>query len=197
MTKAVDVLKRNLLEAVDISAKAGSSYVFQQAFNLMVELMVETIVTGNKILICGNGGSYCDAMHFAEELTGKFKKDRKPMAAIVLGNAAHLTCVANDYSFDQVFSREVEALGQHGDLLIAISTSGNSKNVINAAIAAEENGMSVISLTGKTGGKLPQFSTAVVRVPSEITERIQEIHIKVLHSAIEAVERELCPELYV
>ena len=152
-------------------------------------LMVSAIRGGGKVISCGNGGSMCDAMHFAEELTGRYRDDRKALPAISISDPSHLTCVGNDYGFDAVFSRFVEAMGQPGDVLLAISTSGQSANVIRAAKAAKGNGMAVVGLTGKTGGELAGLCDAEVRVPWDgAADRIQEVHIKCVHALIDHIE---------
>lgn len=152
-------------------------------------LMVSAIRGGGKVISCGNGGSMCDAMHFAEELTGRYRGDRKALPAISISDPSHLTCVGNDYGFDAVFSRFVEAMGQPGDVLLAISTSGQSANVIRAAKAAKGNGMAVVGLTGKTGGELAGLCDAEVRVPWDgAADRIQEVHIKCVHALIDHIE---------
>ena len=141
---------------------------------------------------CGNGGSHCDAMHFAEELSGRYRNNRKALAAISISDASHITCVGNDYGFDFIFSRMVEALGQPGDVLLGISTSGNSKNVIEAVKAARQRGMQVVLLTGKDGGQLAGMADVEVRVPHfGYADRIQEIHIKVIHIFIQLIESQL------
>lgn len=155
-------------------------------------LMADSIQNGNKILSCGNGGSHCDAMHFAEELSGRYRNNRKALADISISDASHITCVGNDYGFDFIFSRMVEALGQPGDVLLGISTSGNSRNVIEAVQAARQRGMSVVLLTGKDGGKLAGMADVEVRVPHfGYADRIQEIHIKVIHIFIQLIEHQL------
>ncbi len=147
---------------------------------------------GAKIISCGNGGSMCDAMHFAEELSGRYRDDREPIAAISISDPSHLTCVANDHGFEQVFARYVQALGREGDVLLAISTSGNSPNVLRAAEVAREKNMHVIGLTGKDGGQLAELCTVEVRVPHHgYADRIQEVHIKVIHAFIDHIERDL------
>jgi len=152
--------------------------------------MAASLRSGGKILTCGNGGSLCDAQHFAEELSGRYRQNRRALAAIALTDAAHLTCVANDFGFEFVFSRFVEALGRPGDVLLAISTSGNSPNVLRAAEAARELGMTVVSLTGKDGGRLAGISDVEIRAPhAGFADRIQEIHIKVIHVLILLIER--------
>jgi D-sedoheptulose 7-phosphate isomerase len=154
------------------------------------ELLATSLRSGGKALSCGNGGSLCDAQHFAEELSGRYRHDRPALAAIALTEASHMTCVANDYGFEFVFSRFVQALGRPGDVLLAISTSGNSPNILNAAEAARAAGMHVISLTGKNGGKLADLSDVEIRVPHfGFADRIQEVHIKVIHILIMLIEK--------
>ena len=154
------------------------------------ELVVASLKNGGKVLTCGNGGSLCDAQHFAEELSGRYRHDRPALAAIALTEASHMTCVANDYGFEFVFSRFVQALGRRGDVLLAISTSGNSPNILNAAEAARTAGMKVVSLTGKNGGKLADLSDVEIRVPHfGFADRIQEVHIKAIHIMIMLIEK--------
>ena len=151
--------------------------------------MITQLKAGGKILSCGNGGSHCDAMHFAEELTGRYRGNRPGIAAIAISDVSHISCVGNDYGFDQVFSRYVEAVGTKGDVLLGISSSGNSTNVINAMEAAKNKGMIVIGLTGKDGGKMAPLCDVEIRAPhSEFADRAQEIHIKVLHALIDSIE---------
>ena len=153
-------------------------------------MMVSAVKAGGKIISCGNGGSHCDAMHFAEELTGKFREPRKAIPALCISDASHITCVGNDYGFDFIFSRYLEALGNKGDVLLAISTSGNSKNVIQAAATAKEKGMKIVALTGKDGGKLGPLADVEIRVPyNGFADRIQEVHIKVIHILILLIEK--------
>lgn len=155
------------------------------------EVMSSAIGKGNKILSCGNGGSMCDAMHFAEELTGRYRDNRKPIAAISISDPSHMSCVGNDYGYQFVFSRFVEGVGNTGDVLLAISTSGNSANVLEAARSAKAKGMHVIALTGKDGGALAASCDVEVRVPwMEYADRIQEVHIKVIHALIDYIERQ-------
>ena len=154
------------------------------------DLLVAAFNNGGKVISCGNGGSMCDAMHFAEELTGRYRDNRPSIAAVSISDPSHITCVGNDYGFDFVFSRYVEGVGRRGDVLLGISTSGNSTNVIEAAKAAKSKGMMVIGLTGKDGGKLAPFCDAEVRVPwMGYADRIQEIHIKPIHALIDYIER--------
>ena len=153
------------------------------------ELMIKSIGNGGKIISCGNGGSMCDAMHFAEELSGRFRDARKSIAALSISDPSHISCVANDYGYDFVFSRYVEAVGKKGDVLLAISTSGNSKNVLNAIVGAKIIGMKVVGLTGKDGGKMASLCDVEIRAPkSNYADRAQEIHIKVIHSLIHCIE---------
>lgn len=153
------------------------------------EVMSGCLLSGGKIISCGNGGSLCDATHFAEELTGRFRNDRRPFPAMAINDPAYLTCVGNDYSFDVVFSRWIEAFGKPGDVLLAISTSGTSPNIIKAAEAAKSLGMKVVALTSKKGQTLSALSDVAIMAPdAPQSDRIQEIHIKVIHILIEAIE---------
>lgn len=155
-------------------------------------VIVDAIKNNGKVISCGNGGSHCDAMHFAEELTGRYRDNRRSLPAIAISDASHISCVGNDYGFDYIFSRFVEGMGNQGDVLFGISTSGNSANVIEAAKAAREKGMKVIILSGKDGGKLAEWADVEVRVPHiGYADRIQEIHIKVIHILILLIEKQL------
>jgi len=156
------------------------------------QTLITAIQNGGKIISCGNGGSMCDAMHFAEELSGRFRENRKALPAVSISDPSHISCVGNDYGFDKIFSRYIEALGNKGDVLVAISTSGNSANVINAINAAKEKGMLIIGLTGKDGGAMAGLCDVEVRAPqSKYADRAQEIHIKVIHTLIGIVEESL------
>ncbi len=151
-----------------------------------------SIKQGGKVISCGNGGSHCDAMHFAEELTGRYRDNRKALPAICVSDPSHLSCVSNDYGYEFVFSRYIEALGNKGDVLLGISTSGNSANIIKAAEAAKAKGMTVIILSGKDGGKLAPLADIELRVPHfGYADRIQEIHIKIIHILILLIEKEV------
>ena len=153
------------------------------------QAMLQAIKADGKILSCGNGGSHCDAMHFAEELTGRYRNHRPGIAAIAISDVSHISCVGNDYGYDQIFSRYVEAVGRKGDVLLAISSSGNSANVIKAIEAAKAKGITVVGLTGKDGGKRAGLVDIEIRAPhSEYADRAQEIHIKVIHSLIDSIE---------
>jgi len=154
------------------------------------EMMVSSLKNGGKIISCGNGGSMSDAMHFAEELTGRFREDRPSMAAIAISDPSYLSCVANDYGYNKVFSRFLEGMGKKGDVLLAISTSGNSQNVLEAVSTAKQSGMTVVALTGKDGGKLASQADVEIRAPqSKYADRVQEIHIKVIHALIDFIEQ--------
>jgi len=160
------------------------------------KMLLETFRNEKNVFSCGNGGSHCDAMHFAEEWTGRYKKDRRALGALALGESSHLTCVANDFGFEHIFSRQLDGLGKKGDLLIGISTSGNSMNVINAVEVAKKKGIRTVALLGKDGGKLKSLVDLPLIVPAQTAERIQELHIKIIHTVIESVELQLFPELY-
>ncbi len=151
--------------------------------------MVRAVNNGGKLISCGNGGSMSDAMHFAEEMTGRFRENRKALPAIAISDPSHLSCISNDYGYAHVFSRFIESLGKPGDVLLAISTSGNSENVINAIKAAKKNDMVVVGLTGKDGGKMADLVDFELRAPvSQWADRVQEIHIKIIHSLIHYIE---------
>lgn len=188
----INLIKENFDEAqIALSEFAKDEKNFQLMAQA-ADIMIQSIKAGNKIISCGNGGSMCDAMHFAEELSGRFRDDRKALPAIAISDPSHLSCVGNDYGFDWVFSRYIEALGNKGDVLVAISTSGNSVNVLNAITAAKAKGMKVIGLTGKDGGKMATLCTVEIRAPhSKYADRAQEIHIKVIHSLIHSVESKI------
>ena len=156
-----------------------------------------TLVNGGKLMACGNGGSMCDAMHFAEEWTGRFRGNRSALPAIAFSDPSQLTCIANDFGYDQVFARSIEAYGKAGDVLVCMSTSGGSKNAILAIEKAKEMGVRTVALLGKGGGDMKELADLAIVVPEATTsDRIQEIHIKVLHIAIEAVERTMFPANY-
>jgi D-sedoheptulose 7-phosphate isomerase len=156
-----------------------------------------TLKAGGRLFACGNGGSMCDAMHFVEEWTGRFRRDRDALPAVAFSDPSQLTCIANDFGFDEVFARQVQALARKGDLLVAISTSGNSPNVLRAVEEARKRGVTTVGLLGKGGGSLKDKVDIAIVVPQATTsDRIQEVHIKVLHIAIEAVEREMFPANY-
>jgi len=186
------IIKTNLLEAKAILEQFIEDERSLENIAKAVAILVESFKEGKKVISCGNGGSMCDAMHFAEELTGRFREHRAALAAIAISDPSHISCVANDYGFDEIFSRYIEGVGNKGDVLLAISTSGNSKNVLKAVKAAKEKGMKVVALTGKDGGKIGPLADVEIRAPkSTYADRAQEIHIKVIHSLIHAVEIEM------
>ena len=185
-----DLIKSNLQEAQEVLKSFVEDDKQLANIKKAGELMVSCINEGGKIISCGNGGSMCDAMHFAEELTGRFRNDRPSIAALSISDPSHLSCVGNDYGYDQVFSRFLEGVGAKGDVLLAISTSGNSANVLKAAITAKEKGMTIVALTGKDGGQLKDHCDVEIRAPhSKFADRAQEIHIKVIHSLIHFIEQ--------
>tara|TARA_B100001115_G_C15811992_1_gene402696 strand:- start:678 stop:1256 length:579 start_codon:yes stop_codon:yes gene_type:complete len=186
-----DAIKQHFDEATEV-LKAFNTDSNIIAIHDALKIMVEALKSGNKIISCGNGGSMCDAMHFAEELSGRFREDRKGLAALSISDPSHISCVANDYGYEHVFSRYIEALGNEGDVLLCISTSGNSENVLRAIDTAKENGMKSIGLTGKNGGKMALKVDAEIRAPlTPYADRVQEIHIKVIHALIDGIEKEL------
>lgn len=164
------------------------------------EQLAQTIATvfknKGKVIICGNGGSNCDAMHFAEEFTGRFRHDRQALPVIAISDSSHITCTANDYGYEAVFARGVEAYGQKDDLFIGISTSGNSLNVIKAVEKAKQLKLKTCVFLGKDGGKLAGTCDYEFIVPGKTTDRIQELHMLILHILIEYTERILFPHLY-
>ena len=156
------------------------------------KVIADSVKAGGKVISCGNGGSHCDAMHFAEELTGRYRENRKAIPAICVSDPSHISCVSNDFGYEFVFSRYIEALGNKGDVLLGISTSGNSANIIRAAQTARDKGMKVIILSGKDGGKLAPLADVELRVPHfGYADRIQEIHIKIIHILILLIEKQV------
>ncbi|UYZ61751.1 D-sedoheptulose 7-phosphate isomerase [Hymenobacter weizhouensis] len=185
-----DLIHAELAEAQAVLDRFVQNPASLAALEQAARLMADSLSQGGKILTCGNGGSLCDAQHFAEELTGRYRQNRRALAAIALTEASHMSCVANDFGYDHVFSRYVEALGRPADVLLAISTSGNSPNVLLAAEAAKAAGMRVVGLTGKDGGQLAALCDVEIRAPhSGYADRIQEIHIKAIHIMILLIEQ--------
>jgi D-sedoheptulose 7-phosphate isomerase len=162
----------------------------------LTEGLASCLADGGRILTCGNGGSMCDAMHLAEDLSGRYRDDRPAFSAQALSDPAHLTCVANDYGFERVFARGVEAWGRRGDVLVVFSTSGRSANVVAAARAARSIGLRVVGLLGRDGGEVRALCDEAVVVPAKDTARIQEIHLTIVHLLVEGVERRLTPGNY-
>ncbi len=183
-------IKKHFEEAGELLKKIMSDDHFFSSVEAAGKVMSESLRKEGKIISCGNGGSMCDAMHFAEELTGRYRGDRPSVAAISISDPSHITCVGNDYGFDFIFSRFVEGVGKSGDVLLGISTSGNSANIIQAVGSAKAKGMKVICLTGKDGGQLASLCDVEIRVPwMQYADRIQEVHIKVIHSLIDYIEK--------
>ena len=190
MTKSI--ISNNLKQAAEVLNQFLNDQSNIDKIDAAGNVLVESFKGNGKVLSCGNGGSMCDAMHFAEELTGRFRNNRPALPAISIADASHISCVGNDYGFDEIFSRYISAVGQKGDVLLAISTSGNSKNIIKGISAAKAKGMMVIGLTGKSGGKMASLCDIEIRAPfSDYADRAQEIHIKVIHSLIHIVEHKM------
>jgi D-sedoheptulose 7-phosphate isomerase len=192
----MESIKEALREAARLTALLSDSKELVNFIKEFSGLAAGVLSAGGKVLICGNGGSYADAMHFAEEFTGRFRQSRRALPVLALGDGAHLTCVANDFGFDEVFSRSVEALGAAGDLLIVLTTSGNSRNLMRAIETAKRAGMRTISMTGRSGGELLGKSDIEYLVPGTTSDRIQELQMLILHIVIEQVERQLFLENY-
>lgn len=192
MSPTSEIIRAELAEAQNVLTLFLNDAENLNRIEAAARLLAGAVKVGGKILSCGNGGSMCDAMHFAEELTGRYRNDRPAIPAIAISDASHLSCVSNDYGYEFVFSRYVEALGRPGDVLLGISTSGNSANVLRAAEAARRQGLKVVALTGKDGGQLASLCDVEIRVPHfGFADRIQEIHIKVIHILILLIEQHL------
>lgn len=188
----IPTARSHFKEALSLLANVIDDEQYLNSVDHAVGLISATLEKGNKIITCGNGGSMCDAMHFAEELSGRYREDRAAYAALALSDAAAMTCISNDYGFENVFSRQVEALGKNHDVLIVISTSGNSANIVKAAEAAKKLGMIVIGLTGNGGGKVSELCDHEVKVPWEgYSDRIQEMHIMSIHAIVSGVESQM------
>jgi D-sedoheptulose 7-phosphate isomerase len=185
-------IQEHFIEAQEVLAAFLANPKNFEAIEKAGNILVSCVQNEGKILSCGNGGSLCDAMHFAEELTGRYRDNRPAIGAIAISDASHMACVGNDYGYEYVFSRYIEGVGRRGDVLLAISTSGHSKNVIHAIKAARDKGMRVIGLTGKDGGEMANLCDVEIRAPhSNYADRAQEIHIKVIHSLIDYIEKNI------
>ncbi|MWP49773.1 D-sedoheptulose 7-phosphate isomerase [Gilliamella sp. Lep-s21] len=188
----IDDIRNELNQAIDVLTKFVSDDKNLEQIQQAAILIADSFKQGGKVLSCGNGGSHCDAMHFAEELTGRYRDNRPAYPAIAISDVSHISCVGNDFGFDSIFSRYVEGVGQKGDVLLGISTSGNSTNVLKAIDAAKQKGMKIITLTGKDGGKMNGLADVDIRVPHfGYADRVQEIHIKVIHILIMLIEKEM------
>lgn len=184
-----EMIMRSLQEAQQALDLFMSDPASAESIEDASELMTVCLKNGGKILSCGNGGSLCDATHFAEELTGRYRDDRRPFPAMAINDPAYISCTANDFSYDAVFARSVEAFGKPGDVLLAISTSGNSANVVKAAEMARPLGMKVVGLCAKGPSRLSEISDVCICAPSTAhSDRVQEIHIKVIHILIQLIE---------
>jgi D-sedoheptulose 7-phosphate isomerase len=193
----VDSVKNALAEAADSLSRLQSDSAMLDRIAQAGVLLADTFAAGGRAYSCGNGGSMCDAMHFAEELTGRFRDDRRGYAALAISDPGHLTCVGNDYGYERVFARFIEAHGRGGDVLLAITTSGTSRNVVAAAQAARGLGMKVIALTGRAAAPIAELADIALVTPGgRYADRVQELHIKVIHILIELVERRLAPDNY-
>ncbi|KAE9528411.1 D-sedoheptulose 7-phosphate isomerase [Testudinibacter aquarius] len=188
----LEQIKAELNEAADVLHNFINDEANIQRIQDAALLLAQSFKSGGKVLSCGNGGSHCDAMHFAEELTGRYRENRPGYPAIAISDVSHLSCVSNDFGYEYVFSRFVEAVGNKGDVLFGLSTSGNSQNVLNAIAAAKAKGMKVIAMTGKDGGKMAGLADVEIRVPHfRYADRTQEIHIKVIHILMMLIEFEM------
>lgn len=188
----IQQIKNNFIEVRNLLDKFIADENNWDAIKKAGDEIVRAVKSNKKVISCGNGGSMSDAMHFAEEFVGRFREDRNPLPAIAISDPTYISCTANDYGYEYIFSRYIEGIGQKGDVLLSISCSGNSENIIKAVEKAKEKGMYVIGLTGRDGGKLGKMCDTEIRVPySNYTDRIQEIHIKIIHSLIHYVELKL------
>jgi len=186
-----------LQESADCLARLLADEATQRRIAEAGALLADTFAVGGRAYSCGNGGSMCDAMHFAEELTGRFRDNRAGYAAMAISDPGHLSCVGNDYGYEQVFARFIQAHGRAGDVLLAITTSGTSRNVVAAAQAAKERDVKVIALTGRAGTPVTELADVAIVTPGgKYADRVQELHIKVIHILIELVERRLAPANY-
>ncbi len=193
---SLETWKTSLREAQQVLERFIEDPTLIQKCQAFSKLLIETFRAQKTVFSCGNGGSHCDAMHFAEEFTGRYRKDRPPLGALALGDPSHVTCVSNDYGFAEIFSRQLQGLGRSGDALLGLSTSGNSENLLRVFEVAKAKGIQTVALLGRDGGKLKDMADLAIIVPAQTSDRIQEIHIKLIHIVIESVEREIFPELY-
>lgn len=189
---SIKLIKNNFIEAKQLLDHFINDEKNLEKIAQAGDLLVQVFKNGGTAFSCGNGGSMCDAIHFAEELTGKFRDERMALPAIAISDSGYLSCVGNDYGYDEIFARFISGVAKKGDVLLAISTSGNSKNILRAAEVAKSKGVFVIGLTGKDGGKLANLCDVEIRVPHNgYADRIQEIHIKIIHSLIHYIEEKI------
>ncbi|TKB56279.1 D-sedoheptulose 7-phosphate isomerase [Ferrimonas aestuarii] len=188
-------IRKELTEAAEVLNRFIADDEQMARVEEAAALIADSLKQQGKVLSCGNGGSHCDAMHFAEELTGRYRNNRPAYGAIAISDPSHLSCVSNDFGYDHVFSRYIEGVGRSGDVLFGISTSGNSQNILNAIDAAKAQGMKTVVLTGKDGGKMANLADVEIRVPHfGYADRIQEVHIKVIHILIMLIEQLMADE---
>ena len=189
------IIKDNITASIELKEKTLKDEAIINALVVIVNTIISTYKNGGKVLFCGNGGSAADAQHLAAELSGRYYYDRPPLNAEALHvNTSYLTAVANDYSYEEVYSRLIQAVGNEGDVLIGLSTSGNSANVVKALIEAKSSGCTTVGFTGKGGGKMKQHCDIIIEIDSTNTPRIQECHMLIGHSICELVEQELFPK---
>ena len=189
------IVRKNLQHSIDLKAKILADSDLISLTNNLAQIITKAFQNDKKVLFCGNGGSAADAQHLAAELSGRYYYDRPPLFSDALHvNTSYLTAVANDYSYDQIYSRLLRAMGSEGDVLIGLSTSGNSPNVVNAINQANELGMITIGFTGASGGKMKDICDYLVAIPDTDTPRIQECHMLLGHTICEIVERNLFPK---
>ncbi|WBA18521.1 MULTISPECIES: D-sedoheptulose 7-phosphate isomerase [Salinivibrio] len=187
-----DIIRGELTEAADVLTAFLSDDNNIQQIEKAAKLLADSFKASGKVISCGNGGSHCDAMHFAEELTGRYRENRPGYPAIAISDPSHISCVSNDFGYEYVFSRYLEAVGMKGDVLFGLSTSGNSGNILSAIDVAKQKGIKTIMLTGKNGGKMAGLADIEIRVPHfGYADRIQEVHIKIIHILIQLVEKEM------
>jgi D-sedoheptulose 7-phosphate isomerase len=186
------LIKDELLEAEKVLQAFIADEENIKKIEQAASLLADAFKQEGKVLACGNGGSHCDAMHFAEELTGRYREHRPSYPAIAISDPSHLSCVGNDYGFNAVFARYLEGVGRRGDVLFCLSTSGNSENIVEAIKVAKAKEMSIIALTGKDGGKMAGLADVEIRVPHfGFADRIQEVHIKIIHILIYLIEKKM------
>ena len=193
--------KANVLAALNDARDALDALISNEktidAVVAAAGLMADAVEGDGKVMSCGNGGSLCDAMHFAEEMTGRYRGNRRPYAALAISDASHMACVGNDYGYEEVFSRYVEAHGRKGDVLLAITTSGTSRNIVKAAEVARRKGVKVVALTGRDETPITELADVSIVTPAgRWADRVQELHIKCIHILIELIERRLDKQNY-